>query len=130
MDGERHLFSSSHELVALLGIAHRQIHVKFSHKLRKQNYAKPLPERIKTIGDWIQVKRREKNLTSCHLAAKMGIPTALVRSWEDGNSQPDSKQMKVLASLFGYGADFDPTKKDAFATPIFPREPGKGPAAY
>ena len=45
----------------------------------------------------------------------MGIATALVRSWEDGKSQPDSQQMKALASLFGYGADFDPTKEDLFS---------------
>jgi DNA-binding transcriptional regulator YiaG len=115
MDSERHLFSSSHELVALLGIAQRRISIKFSHKLRKLNHAKPLPKSIKTIGDWIQVKRQEKNLTHSHLAVKMGIATALVRSWEDGKSQPDSQQMKALASLFGYGADFDPTKEDLFS---------------
>jgi ribosome-binding protein aMBF1 (putative translation factor) len=98
--------------------------------LRKQNHAKPLPESIKSLGDWIQVKRNEKNLTPGHLAAKMGIATALVRSWEDGTSQPDNRQLKVLASLLGCDSDFDPTKKDAFATPIFSREPGKGSAAY
>jgi ribosome-binding protein aMBF1 (putative translation factor) len=83
--------------------------------LRKQNHAKPLPESIKTVGDWIQVKRHEKNLTPGHLAAKMGIATALVRSWEDGKSQPDSQQMKVLASLLGCDTDFDPTKEDLFS---------------
>ena len=98
-----------------MGIAQRQIHVKFSHKLRKQNHAKPLPERIKTIGDWIQVKRHEKNQTPAHLAAKMGIATALVRSWETGNGQPDNRQLKVLASLLGCDADFDPTKEDLFS---------------
>jgi hypothetical protein len=45
----------------------------------------------------------------------MGIAAALIRSWEDGTSQPDSVQMKVLASLFGYDADFDPTKEDLFS---------------
>jgi hypothetical protein len=45
----------------------------------------------------------------------MGIATFLVLSWEGGNSQPDSQQMKVLASLFGYDADFDPTKEDLFS---------------
>ena len=101
--------------VALLGIAQRQISIKFSYKLRKQNHAKPLPESIKTIGDWIQVKRQEKNLTHSHLAVKMGIATALVHSWEDGTSQPDSVQMKVLASLLGCNTDFDPTKEDLFS---------------
>jgi DNA-binding transcriptional regulator YiaG len=96
--------------VALLGIAQRQISIKFSQKTREQNNAKPMPASIKTIGDLIQVKRQEKNLTPGHLAAKMGIATSLVLSWEDGDSQPDGQQMKVLVSLFGYDANFDPTK--------------------
>jgi len=96
---------SSQERVALLGIAQRQVFIKFSQKTRKQNNAKPLPANIKTIGDWIQVKRVEKNLTPGHLAAKMGIATSLVRSWEDGTSQPDSRQLKVLTSLLGFDAD-------------------------
>jgi transcriptional regulator with XRE-family HTH domain len=52
----------------------------------------------KTIADWIKVKRMEKNLTPHHLAAKMGIATSLVRSWEDGSSQPDCKQLQSLAN--------------------------------
>jgi transcriptional regulator with XRE-family HTH domain len=56
---------------------------------------------IQTIADWIKVKRKEKNLTPGHLAEKMGIATSLVRSWEDGSSQPDSKQLQDLASYLG-----------------------------
>jgi|ERR1039458_4169500 ribosome-binding protein aMBF1 (putative translation factor) len=108
------LSSAQWRRVALLGIAQRRISIKFSHKLRKQNHAKPLPESIQTIGDWIQVKRHEKNLTSAHLATKMGIATNLIRSWEAGTSQPDKQQLKVLASLFGNDADFDPTQKNLF----------------
>jgi ribosome-binding protein aMBF1 (putative translation factor) len=111
--------------IALLGIAQRQIRIKFSQKTRKPKHYKPLPESIKSLGDWIQVKRHEKNLTSGHLAAKMGIATALVRSWEDGTSQPDNRQLKVLASLLGYDAGFDPSKEHAFVTATFPRVPGK-----
>ena len=104
MGCESHSFSSSHELVALLGIAQRQIRIKFSHKLRKLNHAKPLPESIKTVAEWIQVKRQEQNLTHSHLAVKMGIATALVRSWEDGTIQPDNRQLEVLANLLGFDA--------------------------
>jgi DNA-binding transcriptional regulator YiaG len=57
---------------------------------------------LKTIADWIKFKRMEKNLTPHHLAAKMGIATALVRSWESGGSQPDSKQLQDLASHLGF----------------------------
>ena len=37
-----------------------------------------------------------------HLAKKMGITAALVRSWEDGSSQPDDKQMQDLAQHLGF----------------------------
>jgi len=84
-----------------LGIAQRQIRIKFSQKTRKPKNYKPLPESIKSLGDWIQVKRHKKNLTPGHLAAKMGIATSLILLWEDGDSQPDSQQMRLLASLFG-----------------------------
>ena len=88
--------------VALLGIAQRQIRVEFSHILRKQKQDKPLPESIKTLGDWILVKRIEKNLTLGHLAAKMGIASVLVRSWEDGTHKPDSRQLEFLESFLGF----------------------------
>jgi DNA-binding transcriptional regulator YiaG len=49
----------------------------------------------------MQINRRKKNMTACHLAAKMGIATALIHLWEDGTNQPDSQQLKVLALHFG-----------------------------
>ena len=60
---------------------------------------KPLPESIKTISDWIYVKRRAKNLTPSHLALKMGIATALVLLWETDICQPDSQQLEVLEAI-------------------------------
>jgi ribosome-binding protein aMBF1 (putative translation factor) len=90
-----------------LGIAQRQIRIKYAQKSRKQQRSKPLPASIQTLGDWIQVKRMQKNLTPGHVAAKMGIATALIRSWEDGTSQPDSQQLKVLARLLGFDAGFN-----------------------
>jgi ribosome-binding protein aMBF1 (putative translation factor) len=98
-----------------LGIAQRRISIKYTHKLRKQQRAKPLPVSIQTIGDWIQVKRMAKNLTACHLAAKMGIATALVHSWEDGTRQPDRRQLKVLENLLAVEAGGEnPCRSDHF----------------
>jgi ribosome-binding protein aMBF1 (putative translation factor) len=88
--------------VALLGIAQRQIHIKFAQNSRKSSKTKKsLPTVVRTIGDWIHIKRREKNMTACHLAVKMGIATALIHSWENGTRQPDRQQMKFLAKLLG-----------------------------
>ena len=67
-----------------------------------------MPESIKTIGDWIQVKRLAKNLTRCHLALKMGIATAWVQSWENGSRQPDIQQLEILSSILEFNAkDFE-----------------------
>jgi ribosome-binding protein aMBF1 (putative translation factor) len=94
--------------VALLGIAQRQIRIKYAQKSRNQKQPKPLPASINTLGDLIQVKRTAKNLTPGHLALKMGIATALVRSWEDGTIQPNSQQIETLASLLGFDAGVYP----------------------
>jgi transcriptional regulator with XRE-family HTH domain len=53
------------------------------------------------IGDWIQARRIEKNLTLGHLADKMGIARTLVRAWEEGTEEPDKKQSEILAKIFG-----------------------------
>lgn len=91
-----------------MGIAHRTVQVKYATKTRKIPQSKPLPESIKTIGDWIRVKRIERNLSAYHLAGKMGIATALVYSWEGNIQQPDCQQLKVLASVLGFEAkDFE-----------------------
>jgi ribosome-binding protein aMBF1 (putative translation factor) len=90
-----------------LGIAQRQIHTKFDQKQGHRCKHNLLPINVKTIGEWIKVKREAKNLTSGHVATKMGIAQSVVRSWEDGNSQPDHQQFKFLAKLFG----FDPKIK-------------------
>ena len=57
-------------------------------------------ESTKTLGDWIRVKRTEKNLTPGHLAAKMGIAASVVLSWENGTVQPKDQQLEELLGLF------------------------------
>jgi ribosome-binding protein aMBF1 (putative translation factor) len=90
--------------VALLGIAQRTIHVKYPVNRGNQRRSKVLKLNIKTVGDWLKVKRVEKNLMPCHLAGKMGIATSLVCSWESNTCQPDSQQLEVLASILGFDA--------------------------
>jgi len=107
-----------------LGIAQRRIAIKYAQKLGNWNQHKPLVQSIKTIGDWIQVKRTEKNLTSGHVAGKMGIATALVLAWEGGSSQPNDRQLKTLMNLF----DAAPPKEAVGITPISRHEPEKAPA--
>ena len=94
---------SSQELVALLGIAQRHIRVNYPINSGNQKRANALKLNIKTTGDWLKVKRLERNVTPGRVAAKMGIATSLVSSWESGNYQPDKLQLKILATIL----DFD-----------------------
>jgi len=56
---------------------------------------------ITELGGWIQAKRQEKNLLPCHLAAKMGIASALIQSWEAGTCEPDDPQRHALCKVLG-----------------------------
>jgi hypothetical protein len=61
------LFKNQQKLIPKLGIAQRQIRLKFSHNPRKWQTSSPTS--IQTIGDLIWVKRRERNLTRYHFPA-------------------------------------------------------------
>ena len=89
-----------------MGIAQRSIQANYFASSGNQKRAKVLKLSMKTAGDWLKVKRLEKNLTRSHVAAKMGIATSLISSWESSNRQPDSQQLEILADAL----DFD--KKD------------------
>ena len=96
-----------------MGIAQRQVHVNYPANSGNQKRANALKLNIKTAGDWLKVKRLEKNLTPGQVAAKMGIATSLVCSWESSSWQPDSQQLKSLAQILGFDAeDFEtPTNR-------------------
>ena len=99
------------ERVALLGIARRQICVNYPINSGNQKRANELKLNVKTAGDWLRVKRLEKNLTPGRVAAKMGIATSLVCSWENNIQQPDNHQLTVLALVFSFDAkDFEKFK--------------------
>jgi len=87
--------------VALLGITQRTIRIKYTQKPRNRQRAKPLPENVKTLGYWVHINRRMKNITPSRLGIKMGIATALIYLWESNIGQPNPQQLEILANLFG-----------------------------
>jgi len=90
--------------VALLGIAQHLSRVPRAHIPAAWYRRKPLPTSIKTLGDLIHVKRNEKRLSLGRVAIKMGIAAADIRVWEANLSQPDVRQMELLAKIL----DFQP----------------------
>lgn len=51
------------------------------------------------IGDFIQRKRKEKNLTQGELAEKLGISDRAVSKWENGVCLPDASNVTELCKL-------------------------------
>ena len=88
-----------------MGIAQHSIQVKYPANLGNQKRANALKTNMKSAGDWLKVKRLEKNLTPGRVAAKMGIATSLVCSWESSSRHPDSQQLKSLAQILGFDAE-------------------------
>ncbi|HEY1663563.1 MAG TPA: hypothetical protein VGI03_14190 [Verrucomicrobiae bacterium] len=85
-----------------MGIAQRQIHVKLSQNPQKRSNANLPQKRNNSLGKWIRTQRIAKNLAPYHLAAKIGIPTALVRSWEGDLVHPDKLQWRNLATVLEF----------------------------
>lgn len=84
-----------------MGFAYRRISVKFTLKTTKQPQPNPLPVKVKTIADWIQVKLRENGMSPFHLGAKMGIATSVVNAWKDGHTRPQNRQMREMVAILG-----------------------------
>jgi DNA-binding transcriptional regulator YiaG len=103
-----------------LGIAQRTVRVKYLPNQGNQKRAKVLKLNIKTAGDWLKFKRIEKNLTLSHVAVKMGIATSLVCSWESSTRVPDIHQMKLLATILGFGVKDFEAHADNLVTAQYP----------
>jgi ribosome-binding protein aMBF1 (putative translation factor) len=75
--------------------------VEFTVKARKQAEPNLLPTKVKTVADWIRVKRYERGMGRHHLAAKMGIATSLVEAWELGLTQPNICHLRTMVTILG-----------------------------
>ena len=74
------------------------------------------------IGNFIQKKRREKNLTQEQLAEKLGVSNKTVSKWENGRCLPDYSVIELLCQELGVtvsellcGKENDGVKKDIFS---------------
>ncbi len=99
--------------VALLGIAQRSVSTRYSSKTRKQQWARPLPPRVNSISDWVQIHLQRTGLSPYHLAKAIGVPTNMVRSWVDGTDRPNKWQLEILAKLFGSDTNLSATRTES-----------------
>ena len=85
-----------------MGIAERTVRVEFAGNHSNLKLAKALKMSVKTLGDWLKVKRLERNLTPGRVAAKMGITCSVVRAWESDEVRPSDAHLARLAEVLGF----------------------------
>ena len=54
-----------------------------------------------TIGNFIEKKRKEQNLTQAQLAEKLGVSNKTVSKWENGKCMPDYGVIQLLCTELG-----------------------------
>lgn len=62
---------------------------------------KPFPTTVKTVGDFIRVKRLEYRIRQRDLAEKLSISVRELSAWELDLKQPTETQRMALVRLLG-----------------------------
>jgi len=97
-----------------LGIAHRTVHVKFDHFKQRFSARKLIPVNVKSLGDYLLLKRIEADLSQPEVAIKAGVSTRTVRKWEHGHACPTEDHWQALAHIMSLdsrstiGSEFSP----------------------
>jgi DNA-binding transcriptional regulator YiaG len=87
--------------IGLLAIEQRIIRTSRAHIPVIRNPRKSFPTSVKTIGNAIIVKRKEKGLTQMQLAAMLGVPISLVILWEADLRIPTKTNRQALVKCLG-----------------------------
>lgn len=58
-----------------------------------------------TVGESIRKLRQERGMTAETLAAKLGVPPAVISLWEEDREKPSLEQLLSLKNAFGVSAD-------------------------
>jgi DNA-binding transcriptional regulator YiaG len=82
-----------------LGIAHRTTHIKFDHFKQRFSARKLIPINVKTLGDYLLLKRIEADLSQPELAVKSGVTVRKVKAWEHDQSLPTEVEWKLLVKI-------------------------------
>jgi ribosome-binding protein aMBF1 (putative translation factor) len=83
----------------LLGIAHRTLHIKFDHFKQRFSPRKLIPVNVKTLGDYLLLKRIEADLSQPELAFRSGVTVRRITAWEHDKVVPSQAEWNVLAAV-------------------------------
>jgi DNA-binding transcriptional regulator YiaG len=92
----------------LLGIAHRTKVVKNSH-IQRFSPRKLIPVNVKSLGDYLLLKRIEANLSQPELALKSAVTVRKIKAWEHDQLVPTEVEWRALVTVLALELRMLPT---------------------
>ena len=84
-----------------MGIAQRTVEAFLPDFKQRFSSRKFIPTEVKTLGDYLLLKRINADLSQPELAAKTGFTVREVKAWEHDRAIPTEVERRVLARVLG-----------------------------
>ena len=82
------------------------MHVKFDHFKQRFSARKLIPINVKSLGDYLLLKRIEADLSQPELAVKSGVSVRKVKAGEYDDIAPTEAEWQVLAGILHLDSTF------------------------
>ena len=83
----------------LLGIAQRTVLVEYEHFKQRFSTRKRIPTEVKTLGDYLLLKRVKADLSQPELAIKTAYTVRRIKMWEHDRLTPNATEWEVLRGV-------------------------------
>jgi DNA-binding transcriptional regulator YiaG len=92
-----------------LGNAQRTVEVIYGDFKQRFSTRKLIPTEVKTLGDYLQLKRIKADLSQPELALKTGFTVRKIKTWEHDRIVPTTAEWTVLTPILGLEEAMRPT---------------------
>jgi DNA-binding transcriptional regulator YiaG len=82
-----------------LGIAQRTVEAPLPDFKQRFSARKLVPTQVKTLGDYLLLKRIKANLSQPEVAAKAGFTMRKIKTWENDRIRPTEAEWHILAKV-------------------------------
>lgn len=90
-------------------MAHRTVEVIYADFKQRFSPRKLIPTQVKTLGDYLLLKRIQASLFQPELAQKAGLTVRKVKAWERDQAIPTAAEWTILTPVLGLEEAIRPT---------------------
>ena len=82
-------------------IAQRTIEVVYANFKQRYSPRKLIPTEVKTLGDYLLLRRFKANLSQPEVAARTGFTVRKIMAWENVRAIPSANEWEALKPILG-----------------------------